>query len=283
MVPAVANEIEETTVTVDGLRTFLRSVPGDGPPAVFVHGNPTHSEDWLPFLSRIEGPAIAPDLPGWGRSERPREFDYSMNGLAGFLERLLAELGIGEHTLVVHDWGVVALIAAQRHPQRVARLVVTNAVPLTDDYRWHWAARIWRTPVAGELFNLAATRRGLALGLRQARGDGAPMPAEFVEMIWRGYRRGFARPVLELYRSADPAALAAAGEQLEQLHCPALVLWGERDPYLPSRFGREYTERLPGGEYLGVDAGHWPWVERPELVDRILTFIISGRVRPETA
>jgi pimeloyl-ACP methyl ester carboxylesterase len=268
------NEIEELTVDVDGARTFLRRVPGEGPPVVFVHGNPTHSEDWLPFLSRIEAPAIAPDLPGWGLSERPRAFDYSMHGLAVFLERFLAELGIEEHSLVVHDWGVVGLIAAQRQPQRVARLVAINVVPLMDGYRWHWAARIWRTSVAGELFNLAATRTGLALALRQARADRRPMPAEFVDMVWRGYRRGTARPVLDLYRSADPELLAAAGARLERLECPALILWGERDPFLPATFGRRYAERLPAGQYAGLpDAGHWPWVDRPESVEQVLTFL----------
>jgi pimeloyl-ACP methyl ester carboxylesterase len=60
--------IETGTVMVDGVSTFFRRVKGDGPPAVFVHGNPSHSEDWQPFLERIGGPALAFDLPGWGRS-----------------------------------------------------------------------------------------------------------------------------------------------------------------------------------------------------------------------
>src|SRR5215213_6038290 len=77
--PTVAS-IETGTVMVDGVSTFFRKVKGEGPPAVFVHGNPTHSEDWQPFLERIGGPALAFDLPGWGRSDRPppAEFDYSM-------------------------------------------------------------------------------------------------------------------------------------------------------------------------------------------------------------
>ena len=63
--------IETGTVMVDGVSTFFRRVPGEGPPVVFVHGNPTHSEDWQPFLERIPGPALAFDLPGWARSTRP--------------------------------------------------------------------------------------------------------------------------------------------------------------------------------------------------------------------
>ena len=270
--------VTERTVEVDRVRTFYRQVERDGPPDVFVHGNPTHSADWLPFLDRIAGPAIAPDLPGWGRSARPRRFDYSMHGLAAFFERFLEELEIDEYGLVVHDWGSLALIAAQGAPERVRRLVIMNAVPLLPGYRWHWIARyFWRVPVAGELFNLGATRTATELVMRQARADRSAMPKEFVDMVWEGTPRGTRQPVLELYRSADPGELAAAGVRLRELTCPALVLWGEADPFLAPRFGRAYAELLPEGQYAGVhDAGHWPWIDRPDVVDRVLNFLARG-------
>src|SRR5215208_4860408 len=123
-------QIETGTVMVDGVTTFFRRVNGDGPPAVFVHGNPSHSEDWHPFLERMRGPALAFDLPGWGRSDRPpeSEFDYSMDGLARFTTRFLQRMAIQDHSLIVHDWGSVALIGAQEEPERVRRLVIINAV-----------------------------------------------------------------------------------------------------------------------------------------------------------
>ena len=140
--------VEERLVDVDGVRCFFRSVAGDGLPTVFVHGNPSHSEDWVPFLEGLDGPGFAPDLPGWGFSDNPPGFDYSMEGLARFYERYCDRLGISEHQLVVHDWGAIALIAAQRRPTRVRRLVVINAVPLLPGYRWHWVARwFWRVPL----------------------------------------------------------------------------------------------------------------------------------------
>jgi pimeloyl-ACP methyl ester carboxylesterase len=271
--------IEETTIEVDGVRTFVRRKPGEGPPAVFVHGNPTHSEDWMPFLERLEGPAVALDLPGWGRSERPdrASFDQSMHGLGSFFGRFLDTLGIGEHRLVVHDWGVVALLAAQRHPERVRRLVVINAVPLLPGYRWHWVARLWRRRGVGELVNATTTRAGTALLLRQATADRRPMPDEFVDMIWRHLDGGTRRAILELYRSAPEEALAAAGSRLDALNCPALVVWGARDPYLPVKFGRAYARRLPGAQLMELeDAGHWPWVERPDVVERVTGFLQVG-------
>jgi pimeloyl-ACP methyl ester carboxylesterase len=266
--------IEDGTVAVRGLRVFSRRVPGDGAPAVFVHGNPTHSGDWVPFMERMSGPAIAPDLPGWGRSDRPRDFDYTMHGLARFFNRWLDEEGIGDYRVVVHDWGALALIGAQRQPERVRGVVVINAVPLLPGYRWHPIARLWRRRGVGELVNLTGTRRGAELLLRQATPDRGPMPPEFVDSLWRYRQRGTARPTLTLYRSADPELLEAAGSRLGELRCPALVVWGTRDTYLPVHFARLYAERLPNAELLELpDAGHWPWLDRPDVVERVVRFL----------
>lgn len=274
MFPAVRlNKVEELTLVVDGVRVFYRRVPGEGVPAVYCHGNPTSSEDWLPFLLR-SGPAVAIDLPGWGRSQRPAGFDHTMHGLAAFLGRCREELGIGEHDLVVHDWGALALIGAQHDPAAVRRLAVINSVPLLPGYRWHWIARLWRRRGVGELLNATTTRASLALLLRQARAGHAPMPPEFVDMIWRHWGPETGRAVLQLYRDADPPRLAAAGEELGRIEAPALVVWGEQDPYIPAEFGRRYAERLPRGDYAGyAGAGHWPWIDDPSVVDRVLGFL----------
>ena len=191
-------------VRVDGVRTFYRCLPGEGPPAVFVHGNPTHSEAWLPFLERMSGPAIALDLPGWGFSETPDRacFDYSMHGLGRFVGRFLEALEVGEHSLVVDDWGAVALIDAQARPALVRSLVLFDTVPLLPGYRWHWVAeRLWRRPLLGELANLTTTRASLRLLSRQASPGRA------------GAARRFPRPDLartppgHLARPARPLSL----------------------------------------------------------------------------
>ena len=269
--------IESRVVHVDGVRTFYRQIDGPGPPTVFVHGNPTHSEDWLPFLRRLQGPAIALDLPGWGCSERPsgRDFDRSFEGLGAFVGRFLDRLEVGEYSLVVHDWGSVGLIAAQRRPERLRRLVVINAVPLLPGYRWHWIARwFWRVPVVGEIANATTTKASFRLLSRQATSRRGPLPEAFIEMAWRGHRRGRWPAVLALYRSADPQRLAAAGAHLDRLVCPALVVWGRDDPFISSAFGRAYVDRLPHAELIDVDrAGHWPWIDRPEVVDRVAAFL----------
>ena len=87
-----------------------------------VHGVPTGSFDWIPFLERIGG--VAPDLPGFGRSAKPGDFEYSIAGYDRFLEAFTAQTGLERFSLVVHDFGGVGLVFAQRFPERIEKLVL---------------------------------------------------------------------------------------------------------------------------------------------------------------
>jgi len=267
--------LEEAELVVDGVRVFYRRVAGEGTPTVYCHGNPTHGEDWLPFLER-GGPAVAIDMPGWGRSDRPdpARFDYSMYGLSTFLEKCLEEIGVGQRKLVVHDWGGLALIGAQRRPDLVERLVVINAVPLLPGYRWHWIAQLWRRRPVGEILNKATTKNALALLLQQASGNRRPMPSAFVEMIWDHWDAGTQAALLALYRHADPDRLVVAGSNLSRLTCPSLVLWGDRDIYLLASFANAYAAALPNSTLqLVPGAGHWPWIDDARVIDSVLEFL----------
>jgi pimeloyl-ACP methyl ester carboxylesterase len=243
---------------------------------LFVQGNPTSADDWVPFMEALgdERRCLAPDLPGWGESERVPGFRHTMHWLATFLEQFLDALGVERFDPVVHDWGAVGLIAAQRRPSVVGRIVVINAVPFLPGYRWHWVARLWRLRGAGELLNATITRPALGLLLRLATPRPGGLPT-LADQIHRHLDRGTKRAILELYRDADPERLAEAGRRLGELRCPALVAWGDRDPYIPARFADLYGEALGGPvtvEHL-PDAGHWPWLDRPDLVAKVRDFL----------
>jgi pimeloyl-ACP methyl ester carboxylesterase len=263
--------IEEHRAQLGDRTVFWREA--GGAPVLYVHGVPTSSDDWLPFLERTGG--FAPDLPGFGRSGKPADGDYSMEGLARAVGDFADHVGLEKVRLVVHDWGALALRWATGAPDRIERLVVINAVPLLPGYRWHRIARLWRTPVVGELFMGLSTRRGFRLLSREANPAGGPLPDEFIDAFWPHFDQGTQRAILRLYRSAPAEALAAAGADLGRLDCPALVAWGGRDPYIPRSFGAAYAERLPGADLLELpDAGHWPWLDRPDLVQIVTDFLV---------
>jgi pimeloyl-ACP methyl ester carboxylesterase len=266
-------DVGEHSAEIDGQPVFWRSAPADGVPPLYVHGVPTSSDDWLPFLARTGG--LAPDLPGFGRSGKGGHRDYSLDGIAAFVERFLALADVERVQLVVHDWGAAALAFAQRHPERIERLVLLNAIPLLPGYRWHRVARLWRRPVLGELAMGFTTRATLRRALRPAFAG--PVPEPFVEAICRHFDQGTQRAILRLYRNSPEPLLAERGRELSHIAAPALVGCGALDPYIPARFADAYAASLPHAQVWHVgDAGHWPWLDRPDVIDRVALFLETG-------
>jgi pimeloyl-ACP methyl ester carboxylesterase len=152
--------------------------------------------------------------------------------------------------------------------------VIVDAVPFLPGYRWHRTARIWRTPVLGELAMGSTNRFVLRQLSREGNATPGPMPDEWIDSVLEHFDQGTQRAILRLYRSSSPDVLAAAGEQLALLRVPALVVWGMKDPYVPGRFAADYARALPQAELLELpDAGHWPWLDRPDALERIVEFV----------
>ena len=271
------SEVSEHTGELDGVPVFWFSAPAPSGAAresvaLYLHGVPTNAREWPPFLERTGG--LAPDLPGFGRSGKPGFLRYTIDEYALFIERFLDLVGQARVSLIMHDWGAVGLAFAQRHPERVERIVVVNAVPFLPGYRWHRTARIWRTPVLGELAMGMSNRRFARLASRESNVTPGPMPEAWLDLVVDHFDQGTQRAILRLYRSSPPTVLAAAGAHLDRLNVPALVVWGMQDPYIPGRFAREYAGALGGAELVELpDAGHWPWFDRPDAIERIVDFL----------
>jgi pimeloyl-ACP methyl ester carboxylesterase len=103
------------------------------------------------------------------------------------------------------------------------------------------------------------------------------MPGAWRDSVLEHFDQGTQRAILRLYRSSPPEVLEAAGRRLGALAMPALVVWGMRDPYIPAHFGRDYADALADAELLELpDAGHWPWIDQPELIGRVVDFLSSA-------
>ena len=242
---------------------------------VYLHGVPQFGQMWAPFIERTGG--LAPDLPGFGMSDKSASRDYSFRGLARWVSDYTRELE--RFSLVMHDWGTVGLLAAIERPEAIEKLVLLNPVPFLPGYRWHSVARVWRTRVLGELSMGLSSKRGLKrLAKAQARTQ---VPEDVldrsIEEIWRSFDHGTQRAILRLYRSAPEDQLAEAGRRLDLIKAPALVVWGVEDPYIPSSFAQAYADALGGPAEVELidEAGHWPWYEKPQVIDRVAAFLQS--------
>ena len=273
--------INERRVEVPGGGTRILEVDGPRPehPVLLFHGNPSNAGDWTPFLERLAGRrhAIAPDLLGWGKAERPVSFRWTMEGLAGWVGDLIDALGAARFDLVVHDWGSVAVIAAEDRPAAVGRLAWINTVPLMPDYRWHWIAQLWRRRGVGEALNATTSRFGTRQLLRQATTR-PEVRAELADRIHQHFDAGTKRAILELYRDADPEKFTEIERNLARLTGPALIVWGDADPYIGARFADRIAAALGGPARVEhvPDAGHWPWLDRPEIVGTVCDFLVQG-------
>ena len=127
---------------VDGLRLGHLD-EGEGRPVVFFHGEPTWSYLWRKVIPPVRDAGyrcIAPDYAGFGRSDKPTDFDwYSYDRHTELAATLLAELDLRDATVVVHDWGgPIGLGCAVEHPDRISRIVImdtglfTGEQPMSD-------------------------------------------------------------------------------------------------------------------------------------------------------
>ena len=102
-------EVRQTEIVVDGVRAPVLETgpPSDEEAILFVHGNPGSSRDWEDLLGRTGtfARAVAPDMPGFGRADKPDDFDYTVQGYARFLAGAVDALGISRAHLVLHDFG----------------------------------------------------------------------------------------------------------------------------------------------------------------------------------
>lgn len=277
--------MSETSVTVDGVRSPLLEY---GPPAareavVFVHGNPGSNRDWEGFAPEVGtfARALAMDMPGFGMADKPANFDYSVQGYARFLGALLTDRGVERVHLVMHDFGGPwGLAWAAANPHAIASVTCINTGVLPG-YRWHYLARIWQTPLIGELFMASTTKAGMRLLLKHGNPRG--LPEKYFDHVYTTFDRGTRRAVLRLYRNSrqlnDAARLLT--QALRPLDLPALVIWGAHDPYISVEFAERQREVFPRADVkILKDSGHWPFADDPTSVAQLLIPFLRRHLAP---
>ncbi len=233
-------------------------------PVLCLHGWPQSSYMWrhlLPALAAAGRRAVAPDLPGFGDSPPDPPGAYERHVEA--VERFRRQVGLDRVALVVHDTGgLIGLRWACDQPDAVGGLVITNT-GFFPDLEWVPIAKTMRTPIQGEALVDSVSREGFDT-LFRAGSDSFDDPA--LDEYWKAFttaegRRG----MLELYRSVDLDELAPYQEQLAALGVPALVLWGQKDEYLPLDYASRFASEIPGSKLVLLEeVRHFLFEDEPE-------------------
>ena len=196
----------------DGLRLAYVD-EGKGPPVVFIHGEPTWSFLWRKVIPPIRDAGyrcIAPDLPGFGRSDKPLDIEwYTYDRHTASVATLLGELKLHDATIVVHDWGgPIGLRVAVEHPDRVGRMVLLDTGLFTGHQKMSDAWMAFR--------GLAQPQRGPAGFVPDPGRVQTPPPAPSVVAA---YEAPFPTPASKAGARAFPlisAHLAADGGRRDQ-------------------------------------------------------------------
>jgi haloalkane dehalogenase len=243
---------------------------GKGPPVVFLHGEPTWSFLWrkvIPVVRDAGYRCIAPDLPGFGRSDKPLDLEwYTYDRHTASVAALFAELKLQGATIVVHDWGgPIGLRLAVEQPDRVGQMVVLDTGLFTGHQK--------RTDAWLAFRELAQRSEDLPVSFLIRAGCRSILPANVIA----AYEAPFPNPASKAGARAFPLILpttpqmegAAVGQRvlaaLGSDPRPKLIIWGGDDSILPVdagwRFARaigaEVDHVIKGvGHYLQEDAGH---------------------------
>lgn len=241
---------------------------------LFFHGVPDTSHVWQPLIKALAlGPGTysAPDMPGFG-TPLPEGFSATKEAYLDWLVAQLEELNQrnGPVDLIGHDWGaILAVRAATRRPDLIRSWTACNAVP-ERDYRWHVNARIWQTPLLGELSMALSTP-----GLLKSRLVRAGMPADIAAHETQHINGDMKRAILALYRSAQDVS-TQWGSDFDGLHTRGLVVWGDEDPFMTIALARRFCETTQIPLHIEAGAGHWSIAERAETIAARLKPVFAG-------
>ncbi len=239
---------------LDGFR-LAHIDEGDGPPVIFVHGEPTWSFLWRKVIPPVRDAGfrcIAPDMAGFGRSDKPMDLDwYSYDRHVDMLAPLLEDLDIKDATVVVHDWGgPVGLRLAVEHPDRIARMVILDTGLFTGHQKMTAAWTAFRDFVERtEDLPVGFLVKGAC---KHDPGDDviAAYDAPYPSAASKAGARAF--PLLIPTAPDRPGAEAGQRvlEALREDARPKLILWADSDPVLPLETGRKFASAL------GIEIGH---------------------------
>jgi haloalkane dehalogenase len=260
---------------VDGLR-LAHIDEGEGAPVVFVHGEPTWSFLWRKVIGPVRDAGyrcIAPDLAGFGRSDKPIDIGwYSYDRHTELTATLLEDLDVRGATIVVHDWGgPIGLRLAIEHAERIERIVILDTGLFTGHQRMTDAWTAFRDFVERtEDLPVGFLVRGAC---KNDPGDEviAAYDAPYPDAASKAGARAF--PLL-IPRSPD-APGAAAGQRVQQALAadrrPTLILWADSDPVLPLNVGERFAQAIGGPPPRPIEnASHFLQEDQGPLIGQLI-------------
>jgi len=266
---------------IDGIRVHYQDFGKEtDPPVVMIHGFTASNFIWSDVAKPIASRGfrvIAPDLIGYGFSDKPRKFEYTIDAQGRMITRLLDALGIEKAILVGSSYGAAtAATIALDNPDRVERLVLVDAV-INDHVKNQTLLRLARAPIVGDLLSpvILDSHRMMRWRIKQVYHQNNKyliLDAERVEAHLRPLRSANThRAVIKTLRHWHADRIEREAYRITQ---PTLLIWGECDADIPLEHGRILHDLIPNSRLVVFkDCGHVPQEEFPrEFTELVVDF-----------
>jgi pimeloyl-ACP methyl ester carboxylesterase len=277
---ALRSTIEGTFIRLtNGVTWYELAGPTNGPTVVFTNGYSIPHHLWdrtFQPLAEAGFRVLRFDQFGRGWSDRPG-IDYSPDLFDRQLDDLLQALNISAPVSLVGSsmGGIVASIFADRHPERVDKLVLIDPAGMMNPPVFPMSALM--IPVAGELFMNISGDRMLPAGMASDLLHPETCPEYVGKYLPQMKVNGFKRALLSTMRSRMLFNQRAVYERLGKTNRQILILWGRFDRTIPLEIGQEISRLLPQAAFHVIeDAGHVPHYERPEVVNPMVIEFLKG-------
>ncbi len=263
---------------VDNLNIHLLSA-GQGTPVVLIHGFMGMAFDWrcsIPELGKRFS-VYAMDLPGFGLSDKPLNFDYSSKGYAEFIGSFLDFFNIRRTVLVGNSMGgQIALMACLKYPDRVSALVLIDSggYPQSVEFLFF---KMLQVPVIGETSMALLDRNIIRIMLRKGiYYDDSQATDEIVNAYSAVYHTINARKTPPRVMRSIMRDEAYIASRLNEIKCRTLIIWGAEDKVIASSRAEMFHHDIRQSSVLTVrEAGHMPQVEKPEIVNEAIIRFLS--------
>ena len=242
---------------------------GKGKPLILIHGIFSSVFVWhknIDELSRYFD-VIAVDLKGYGYSDKPSDERYSREDIRQFMIDFMDAIQVDKAVFAGHSWGGgIAMDLALTCPQRVEKLVLINSTgyPLKHNF-FSWVLKL---PGMGKLLLAVCDKEIVEWILRKGVFfEPSLVTDEEIEGWIRPYYvKGSVQAALEL-RNFD----FVIGEQIKDISCPALIIWGQDDKCLPVKFAERFKQDIKGSVLNIIpNCGHNPQEEKPKEVNELI-------------
>jgi len=276
--------MRERFVVTNGIRLFcFESGPADGPLVLLFHGFPELAYSWrhqVDALGAAGYHVVAPDLPGYGRSDKP-DVTYDSEWVNACLVGLVDAFGHERAVIAGHDWGgLLVWTMVRRHPERIAGVIGVNTpdLPRSPMPPVQVLRQIFvDTPIYIIQFQdpgvaewVFSWGRGADDFIDMIFGATAHNPDAFgpeeLEFYKQAFRpAGALTPPIEYYRNMDRNWELTADVADRKVEVPCLMIMAENDPVLTPMMAEGMEERVPDLEKVLIrDCGHWTQQERPQ-------------------